>query len=732
VAPRGTGWADRGREVVALSAFAVAQPLFDLLGRTPTFFLVRRGGPADVLAVVCAVCVLVPAALFAVEALVGMAGRRARDAAHGVLCALLVAAGALPILLRHGLPADGAGAFAVAAGIGIAATAAGRVRPALRRVVRALAPAMAVFAVLFVAWSPVSGLVLPASVQPHVAGNAAPVPIVMVVFDEFSLTALMSPGRDIDRARFPNFAALARHATWFRQASSVASISEPAIAAIVTGRYPEGRRGEWVSARPRNVFTLLAASHALHVSEAWVPYCPEHLCPDADGERPPRAEHLATLAADTAITFLHVVTPPAYRARLPELSTPLLVGGPDLVNDGFDATDVRREKGQAHYGDRLQRVRQFRAFLEQLGPRSRPTLHYMHVVLPHEPWDRLPSGRYCPTPRPPLRWPDAPRLVGEAYRRHLEQVEYVDRLVGRLIARLKRSGTWGETLLVLVADHGVSFRPGDARRGITATNVCDIISVPLFVKAPGQRRGRIDDRNAETVDVLPTIADAVGLVPPWTVDGRSLLAAPDATRQAKVVAGPYLLPEEAPFFARGHRIRRPPVLQPACLGLAEKHRVVTRGDDGGLVLRVGPYAGLVGRRLDALGPLAPSAGLTLAPPPALNPGVQKIIADLRRRGVIPPPGADPDPATACTAGGVLEVEPGADVPPAVAIVVDGRIRAVAEVPQTAPYEFAAGLPEPAIRDDPDAVQLVAVDGPPAAPALTRLSVSAAARRASTP
>ncbi len=46
--------------------------------------------------------------------------------------------------------------------------------------------------------------------------------------------------------------------------------------------------------------------------------------------------------------------------------------------------------------------------------------------------------------------------------------------------------------------------------------------MPLFVKLPGQRRGRLDDRAALTVDVVPTIAEELGLDFTPGADGRSL------------------------------------------------------------------------------------------------------------------------------------------------------------------------------------------------------------------
>src|SRR4029078_741624 len=50
--------------------------------------------------------------------------------------------------------------------------------------------------------------------------------------------------------------------------------------------------------------------------------------------------------------------------------------------------------------------------------------------------------------------------------------------------------------------------------------------IPLFVKYPRQRKGAVDSRAARTVDVLPTIADVLGIRMPWHVDGNSLLGAP--------------------------------------------------------------------------------------------------------------------------------------------------------------------------------------------------------------
>ena len=93
-------------------------------------------------------------------------------------------------------------------------------------------------------------------------------------------------------------------------------------------------------------------------------------------------------------------------------------------------------------------------------------------------------------------------------------------------ARLQQVGLYERALLVVVADHGVSFRPGRTRRRVTQENVADIANIPMFVKYPRQERGAVDSRAARTIDILPTIADVLGISLPWRVEGESLLDPP--------------------------------------------------------------------------------------------------------------------------------------------------------------------------------------------------------------
>ena len=120
------------------------------------------------------------------------------------------------------------------------------------------------------------------------------------------------------------------------------------------------------------------------------------------------------------------------------------------------------------------------------------------------------------------------------HQRHLLQVGFVDRLIGRLVDHLKEQGIYDEALLILTSDHGASYREGSPRRTFRKENAADIVLIPLFVKVPGQESGVIRDRPVETVDILPTIASLLSIDMPFEVDGQSLIDVHLPERQSRI------------------------------------------------------------------------------------------------------------------------------------------------------------------------------------------------------
>ena len=113
----------------------------------------------------------------------------------------------------------------------------------------------------------------------------------------------------------------------------------------------------------------------------------------------------------------------------------------------------------------------FRSLMDSLDddPDEDEALYFLHLLLPHVPYQYLPSGVVYPPPVPEIsvipqedarRSEAAPVETGR--QRHLLQLAYVDSLIGDLVQELKAQGIYDDALVVLTADHGISFEPGGA------------------------------------------------------------------------------------------------------------------------------------------------------------------------------------------------------------------------------------------------------------------------------
>jgi hypothetical protein len=324
----------------------------------------------------------------------------------------------------------------------------------------------------------------------------------------------------VDAARYPGFARLAREATWYSRASTVKDRTTSAVPAILSGDIPGPDDLPSLADYPGNLFTLLGNRYAFDVHETVTRLCPVSKCPEHRSTEP-FVRRVLRLGNWAIGQYLDGALPASLRGS----ATSLREGWGAVVEDtGVDGA----------------------AFIDSIDASDPPrTLYFVHLIEPHVPWQFLPSGRRYGDasriagisddwdPEKYELWADEPWLVAQGLQRHLLQVGYVDRIVGELLDRLKAEGIYDRALVVVTADHGVSFRPGGWRRIVTRANLADIAEVPLFVKYPGQKHGREDRRAASTIDILPTIADVVGARLPWRVDGRSLLA-PAANRPVTV------------------------------------------------------------------------------------------------------------------------------------------------------------------------------------------------------
>jgi arylsulfatase A-like enzyme len=180
-----------------------------------------------------------------------------------------------------------------------------------------------------------------------------------------------------------------------------------------------------------------------------------------------------------------------------------------------------------------------------------PWVLHLSYVKPHwpymapAPYHALYTPDQClPVVRKPQECVDAHPVVA-AYRQHEESqsfasddcvrtvrpayqglIKQLDDHLGRLFEHMQASGRMDDTLIVFTADHGDFL--GDHWLGEKELFYDTVQRVPLIVMDPSAAadatRGRSEPRFVESVDIVPTILQALGLErPAHRLEGRSLL-----------------------------------------------------------------------------------------------------------------------------------------------------------------------------------------------------------------
>jgi hypothetical protein len=160
-------------ELFVLCGFAIAQPLLDVTGRSPEFFLFRRADRLDIVALALGLLLLPALGIWTAEVLTGLVSERGRRYLHLAAVAGLVALVAIQVAKKlTGLR----GPVVVAVALVVGALAAGVYARASwpRLWLRYLTPAPLVFALVFLLVSPTSQLVLPARAE--ASSGPAPAP----------------------------------------------------------------------------------------------------------------------------------------------------------------------------------------------------------------------------------------------------------------------------------------------------------------------------------------------------------------------------------------------------------------------------------------------------------------------------------------------------------------------------------------------------------------------------
>jgi len=169
-----------------------------------------------------------------------------------------------------------------------------------------------------------------------------------------------------------------------------------------------------------------------------------------------------------------------------------------------------------------------RRVLDYLEGAREPFFLWIHYWDPHDP-ELVPPPEFVPADIPKISGRDKDGREVEGYakdsRIYAVELQYVDSQFGRVLAALKARGTYDQTLIAVVADHGEGLEDGERDHGWAAHRILyeEQIHVPLILRLPGAPAGRVVDELVRTVDLFPTLLDYADVAGP-AVHGRSLRA----------------------------------------------------------------------------------------------------------------------------------------------------------------------------------------------------------------
>ncbi|MCL1593612.1 MAG: sulfatase-like hydrolase/transferase [Actinomycetia bacterium] len=527
--------------IVVLFVLAVAQPLLDLLGRNAEFFLARAAPAIDIVILAILLTVVVPLAIAGVVVGISTLHATTGRIVHYIVLTILAAVLVLQVIdIVFSSTIGGWWEIAIAVAVGMLIALAYFRFEGFRSAGRFAAIAPLVVIGLFLFTSSTSQLVFaaPAIAEAAEVNVGNPAPVVMVIFDEFPVASLMDGEGNLQENVYPNFARLASTSTWYRNAVTTQQQSEDAIPAILSGRKASGNQIPTAADHPFTLFTLLADDYDLNVHESVTSLCPEYACTNITRPQVPATQRWRTLVSDLRIVAGHLFLPTDMTRSLPSIDASWANFSRD---EGSTDAMIARFQKATYDADRRDAIDRFTSSIEPQG--AEPQLSFLHALVPHVPWEYLPSGQkfasggVAPGTKSP-GWGDDEWLVDQGYQRHLFMAEYADGVLGDILDELETTGEYDNALVVVVADHGVAVRPNiEHRREINDDTIGDIAAVPMFIKLPGQRDGEIDDYRASILDILPTMADALETDVPWATDGISLLDSNRPVRTESEISG---------------------------------------------------------------------------------------------------------------------------------------------------------------------------------------------------
>ena len=352
-------------------------------------------------------------------------------------------------------------------------------------------------------------------------------PVFLLILDGLGRDVVLNEGQ-IDHSRFPHFAALGADSAVFTNATSNYMNSWRSMKSFMTGTFlSEGssfeRRPDWSTSD--GIMGVLADTGYLIDFRSELFRCQEDSFPVCSGDLPSTSPDVHLVARDFVVEFL----PKRVAQALRDLVLAVSPGKASLAIP-FDTT---HRKSLSFWA----------AATANLSASESPGVaHFVHLLLPHQPYEFDESGSRVRSLGAAQRFDDF-SAMSAAYE---EQVMLVDALLGKFISRLKTEGIYDRSTIIVTGDHGPrSLGFGEKYNGFGKSSefpeeLNEIIpAVPLIIHGPHISPAVIE-ADVQLIDLMPTVLDILNIPSPTELPGISAFD-PERPERTKVFYG---LPNE--------------------------------------------------------------------------------------------------------------------------------------------------------------------------------------------
>lgn len=355
-------------------------------------------------------------------------------------------------------------------------------------------------------------------------------PVFLLIFDEFSGLTLQNLNGQLDKPRYPGFAELASKADYFPNALTASSSTSVSIPSIASGNLPI--RGKHGLTPDDNLISFFQSNSSIFAQSTVL---------SADLMSKQSTDKISFIS-DLLTLYIHILS------------------HQDWIEDKIGAIpQAWKDFGIFFKNDKHQQVKrivnphvkQFLEWQEQINNSGVINqFNFIHTQFPHVPHNTTALGRLNkngPLLLSKFQIPHYEHLnanqssLNVAYHSYMQQTAYTDHLIMSFINVLKENKLFDKSLIVITSDHGVSYdKKGASRRNPFNEDAWkNIISVPLFIKYPFQKKGNTNSSFVTTLDISSTILKIVGVDSPWKSIGQNLKGIENnvQTRSVEMIPG---------------------------------------------------------------------------------------------------------------------------------------------------------------------------------------------------